>query len=112
MRKAGFLRRPSAVWTVPSRDVSSEAAPIADRAAKLLETRKLIWKVDLTLVAVLVVTHVSLKFLVPEFPAAGYLGTEIGVLEAATVVITRRMKKKEKELEREYSEQTESDLSP
>lgn len=112
MRKAGFLRRPSAAWTVPSGDVSSEAALIADRAAKLLETRKLIWRVDLALVVGLVVTHVSLKFLVPEFPAAAYLGTEIGVLEGATVVMTRRMRKKEKELEREYSEQTESDLSP
>ena len=109
MRKAGFLRSPSPVWALHSRDVSPEAALLADRAVKLWETRKLIWKVNLTLVGVLVVTHVSLKFLSPGFPAAEYLAAEIGVLEAATLVITRRMTKKEEELKREYIDRTESD---
>ncbi len=81
----------------------------ADRAVKLFETRKLIWKGNLTLVGVLVVTHVSLNFLIPAFPAAEYLAVEIGVLEAATMIITRRMMKKEEELKREYFGRTESD---
>jgi len=73
MKRAGLLRRPSAGWAVPSVDVSPEAALIADRAEKLLETRRLIWKVNLTLVVVLLVSHVSLKFLIPGFSAAEYL---------------------------------------
>ena len=109
MRKAGFLRPPSPVWALHSKDVSSEAALLADRAVKLFETRKVIWKVNLTLVGVLVVSHVSLNFLVPGFPAAEYLAGEIGVLEATTLVITRRMIRKEEELKREYSGRTESD---
>lgn len=109
MRKPRFLGSSSPHWALHSSDVSSEAALLADRAVKLLETRKLIWKVNLTLVGVLVVAHVSLKFLVPGFPAAEYLATEIAVFEAATLVITRRMTKKEEELKREYIERTESD---
>jgi len=106
MRKAGFLRSPGPFWTLDSKDVSSEDALLAARAAKLFETRKLIWKVNLTLVGVLVVSHLTLKFFVPAFSAAEYLATEIGVLEAATLLVTRRMTKKEEELKREYSVRT------
>lgn len=109
MRRGGFLSFPSPAWALDSGDVSSEAALLADRAVKLFETRKLIWKMNLTLVGILVVTHVSLKFLLPGFPAAEYLAVEIGVLEAATSAISRRMRKKEEELKREYFERTESD---
>jgi hypothetical protein len=109
MRKARFFRSPSPVWALDRKNVSSEAALFADRAVKLFETRKLIWKGNLTLVGFLVVTHVSLNFLIPEFPAAEYLAVEIGVLEAATLIITRRMMKKEEELKREYFGRTESD---
>jgi hypothetical protein len=109
MRRDGFLRSPSPIWALDSRDVSSEAAELADRAMKLFQTRKLIWKVNLTLVGVLVVSHVSLKFLVPESPGAEYLAIEFGVLEAATLTVTRRMTKKEEELKREYLERTGSD---
>lgn len=82
---------------------------MAERAVKLLQTRTLIWRVNLTLVGVLVLAHVSLKFLVPEFPAAEYLAVEIGGLEGAASIITRRITKKEAELKREYIELTESD---
>ncbi len=109
MRRGGFLRSPGPVWAPDSRDVSSEATLLADRAVKLFETRKLIWKVNLTLVGVLIIAHVSMKLLVPGFPAAEYLATEIGVLETAALVITRRMTKKEEELKRAYYERTEAD---
>jgi hypothetical protein len=75
---------------------------LANRALKLYKTRKLIWRANLALIGILVVTHVSLKFLVPGFPAAEYLATEIGVLEAATLVVTRRIVKKEERLKEEY----------
>lgn len=80
---------------------------MADRAVRLFKTRKLIWKVNLALIGVLLVSHISLKFLIPGFPAAEYLATEIGLLEAAAVVITRGMTKKEEKLKREYFERTE-----
>jgi len=109
MRKAGFLRSPSPVWALERKNVSSEAVLLADRAVKLFEIRKLILKGNLTLVGVLVVSHVSLNFLIPEFPAAEYLAVEIGILEAATLIITRRMMKKEEELKRKYFGRTEPD---
>jgi hypothetical protein len=108
MKRAGFLRSPGPDWALDSRDVSSEAALLAERAVKLFETRKLIWKVNLTLIGVLIATHVSWRFLVPGFPAAWYLGIEIGVLEAVSTVVTRRMTKKEAALKRQYLERTES----
>jgi hypothetical protein len=106
MRKAGFLRSPSPVWAVQSKGLPGEAGLLAHRALKLFKTRKLIWRANLTLVGVLVVTHVSLKFIVPGFPAAEYLATELGVLEAATLIITRRLMKKEERLKNEYLERT------
>jgi hypothetical protein len=109
MRVAEFLRSPGPAWALGSKDVSSEAARLADRAVKLFQRRKLIWKINLTLVGVLVVTHVCAKFLFQGFPAAEYLATEIGVLQAANLVITRRMAKKEEALKAEYLERTESD---
>ena len=111
MRKAGFLRSPEPVWALQPTHASAEAALLAGRAVKLFEIRKLIWKVNLALILVLFVSHVSLKFLIPGFPAAEYLATEIGVLEAATFVITRRMIKKEEQLKKEYCRRNESDPS-
>jgi len=69
---------------------------------KLFKVRTLIWRANLALVGILVVTHVALKSIVPGFAAAEYLATEIGVLEAATVIITRRVMKKEERLKKEY----------
>jgi len=109
MRSPGFLRSPSPVWALQAKDVPAEAVLLAKRAVKLFETRRLIWKVNLTLVGILVVTHVSLKFLVPGFAAAEYLATEIGLLEAATMVLTRRMVKKEQRLKEQFLEGTRSD---
>ena len=109
MRKAGFLRAPSPTWALQGRDGSAEPAPLADRALKLFRTRKLIWKINLALVLILLVSHVALKFVLPGFPAAEYLATEIAALEAATLVITRRMVKKEERLKKEFLRQTESD---
>lgn len=104
MRKAGFLRSPSPAWALEAKDVPAEARLLADRALRLFKIRKLIWKINLSLVAVLLVTHVSLKFLIPGFPAAEYLATEIGALEAAALIITHRMVKKEEKLKKEYFE--------
>jgi hypothetical protein len=109
MRKAGFLRSPSPVWAVQPRNVSEETAALAGRALKLFQTRKRIWKANLTLVGLLLVTHVSLKLIIPGFPAAEYLATEIGALEAATLIITRRMMKKEEQLKKDFFGRIESD---
>jgi len=102
MRKARFLRSPSPVWAVESKDLPGEAGRLGDRAMKLFKARTLIWRANLTVVGILVVTHVALKLTVPGFAAAEYLATEIGVLEAATLIITRRMMKKEERLKKEY----------
>jgi len=109
MRKSGFLRAPSLAWALEAGDVPAEAGVLAEQAVKLLETRRLIWKVNLTLVGILVVSHVALKFLVPGFAAAEYLATEIGVLEAVTVVVTRRIAKKERRLKEEFLEVSKPD---
>jgi len=69
---------------------------------KLFKVRTLIWRANLTLVGMLVVTHVALKLIVPGFAAAEYLATEIAVLEAATLIITRRVMKNEERLKKEY----------
>jgi len=68
MRRFRFLRSPSPVWAVQSKGLPGEARLLADRAVKLSKTRKLIWRVNLTL---------------------------FGVLKAATLIITRRMIKKD-----------------
>jgi len=106
MRKLRFLRSSSPAWALQPKDVPAEAVLLAERAVKLFETRRLIWKVNLTLIGILVVTHVSLKFLVPGFAAAEYLATEIGLLEVATVALTRRMVKKEERLKERFLELT------
>ena len=102
MRKRGFLRAPSPAWALQLDDVPAEAVPLAERAVKLFETRRLIWKVNLTLIGILVLSHVSLKFLIPGFAAAEYLATEITLLEGATVVLTRRMVKEEERLKERF----------
>lgn len=112
MRRPGFLRSPRPVWALHPTEVSSEARLLTDRAVKLYKTRRRIWKISLALVGVLVVSHVSLKFLLSGFPAAEYLAVEIGAIEAATVLITRKMLKGEEELKRRYFERTGSESGP
>lgn len=111
MRKGGFLRSPSPVWALQANGGPEEARAMAERAIKLFEIRRLIWKMDLALVVALVAAHVSVKFLAPGFPAAEYLATEIGVLEAVTLLITRRIMKREKGLEAAYFQRMEVDGS-
>ena len=103
MSKGGFLRTPSPAWALQLEDAPAEAVLLAERAVKLFETRRLIWRVNLTLIGILVLSHVSLKFLIPGFPAAEYLATEITLLEGATVVLTRRMVKEEEQLKEQFS---------
>ena len=102
MRRSEILRGPGPAWALHQEDVPAEAVLLAKRAVKLFETRRLIWRVNLTLTGILVVSHVSLKWLIPGFAAAQYLGIEIGVLEAVTVVFTRRMVKKEEALKERF----------
>lgn len=109
MRKSGFLRTPSPAWALQPGDVPPGAALLAERAVKLFETRRLIWRVNLGLIGILVVSHVSLKFLIPGFAAAEYLATEIGLLEAVTVVVTRRMAKEEERLRERFLEESRPD---
>lgn len=111
MRKAGFLRSPRPAWALQVQGGSEQARGMAARAVKLFEIRRLIWKIDLALVVALVTVHLTVKFLAPGFPAAEYLATEIGVLEAATLLITRRIMKKEKDLEEAYLQRMEVDGS-
>ena len=100
------MRAPSPTWAAHTETAPPEKVQLAERALQLFKTRKLIWRVNLTLVGVLVVSHVALKFLIPGFSAAEYLATEIAVLEAATLVVTRRMVRKEEALEREFSQES------
>ena len=74
------------------------------RGMKLFETRRLIWRVNLALLAILVASHVVLKHWFPGFAAAEYLGMEIGVLEAATAGFTRHVMKKEARLRERFLE--------
>jgi len=108
MRRAGVGRSPSPAWALQPENVSEESAALAGRALRLFKFRKLIWKVNLALVGILLVTHVSLKLTIPGFPAAEYLATEIGVLEAATLIVTRRMMRKEEQLKKDFLERTDS----
>jgi hypothetical protein len=109
MRKSGFLRAPNPASTLRPDDVPAGCAKLAEQAAKLFETRRLVWKVNLTLMGILVVSHLSLKLLVPGFAAAQYLGIEIGLLEGATMAFTRRMAKKEERLRAQFLEASRGD---
>jgi hypothetical protein len=102
MRKARHAGSPSPAWAVQSKGLPGGAGQLADRAMKLYRTRTLIWRGNLTLVGILIVAHVAVKLIVPGFAAAEYLTTEIGLLEAATLIITRRMRKREERLKNEY----------
>ena len=105
VKRGGFLRAPFPTWAVQTEAAPAEKAQLAERAVRLFKIRKGIWRLNLALVGVLVVSHVAMKFVIPGFQAAEYLATELAVLEAATVVVTRRMVRREEALEREFSEE-------
>lgn len=81
----------------------------ARRAQRLFGLRRRIWRINLTLVGILLVSHISLKFVLPGFPAAEYLATELGILEAGTFFLTRRIIRAEESLKREFSSEIEPD---
>ena len=103
MRRSRSFRSSDEDWINQPEATSAEARQIADQAEKLIRIQKRIWGWNLGLIGLLLVVHLSIKFVNPGFPAAEYLAIEIGALEALSFSANRRLKKKVRKLKVEFT---------